>query len=148
MKRMYAVLFLLSALFPLVGQDNILILNNQNILFDAHYFASIIQVDNVHISNHAVVNLIGEEKVSLTNFSTEGAERVVIQASGNISSVSSPEVTAELIALKVYSIHGIPVYYSEKQFDLKEMNPEEGVYILEKRYSNGEVIREQLLWKR
>lgn len=63
----------------------------------------------------------------------------------NKANTSLNVIESDITAIRIYSLAGIKVYSSSKEFDLRSIPVINGVYIIEKEYSNGKSVREKLL---
>jgi hypothetical protein len=162
MKKIYFLL--LSFVFPLLGYGQIpnAITSNMSFTFNN----SITLSGTRSISNNAVVSIQATEITINSGFSVAQGTNVTITATGSnglrsasteevsddidfdgntITSVADIEEVSSLESIKIYSLTGFLIYYSDTQFDIQFIPLNKGIYILEKKYISGEIKREKVI---
>ncbi|MCC8145660.1 MAG: T9SS type A sorting domain-containing protein [Bacteroidales bacterium] len=117
---------------------------------------------NLNIRNNATVKLIAKQVVINPGFSTELGTNVTIEAMATpalrnneefqeeeaveiTTSVDTPEAEAVIKSIRVYTVTGQRVYSSETHTDIYSIGLQNGIYVIQKEYDNGESIREKII---
>jgi hypothetical protein len=165
MKKIYFLL--LPFVFHLLGYGQIpnAITSNMSFTFNN----SITLSGTRSISNNAVVSIQATEITINSGFSVAQGTNVTITASGSnslrsastddisndtcpdgntITSVADIEEVPSLESIKIYSLTGSLIYYSDTHFDIQSISLNKGIYILEKKYTSGNIKREKVVLDR
>jgi hypothetical protein len=62
--------------------------------------------------------------------------------------IDEVDAYSQISSVKLYSLTGSVIYFSTSDFDIQTKNIASGIYILEKKYNNGNMNREKVILKR
>jgi hypothetical protein len=121
-------------------------------------------LSNASVGNNFTVKIVAQQITINPPFSIGAGANVTIEAMASpvlrsdsyYEELSEKEVTTSLETLelesaiksiKVYTITGQIVYFSETNTDIYSIGLNQGVYIIQKEYNSGNVVKEKVIRK-
>jgi hypothetical protein len=167
MKKIYFLF--LSFAFPLLGYGQVpnSITSNMSFVFNNSLTLS----GTRSISNNAIVSIQAPEITINSTFSVIEGTIVTLTATGSsnllrsgsiedasdadsgfaentVTSIADIKEIPTVESVKVYSLTGSLIYFSDTHFDIQSLPLNKGIYILEKRYSDGNFSFEKVVLRK
>jgi hypothetical protein len=155
MKKLHFLSFFFVFSLLAYGQIPNSITTNMNFVFNNSLTLS----GTRSIGNNAVVSIRATEITINSNFSAAEGTNVTLTATGSsslrsastedvsddadsaentITSIVSVEEAPAIESIKIYSLTGSLIYTSDSHFDIQSLPLNDGIYILEKRFTGGD----------